>query len=464
MLKIHQKFIINFLALFVGALLVSSLISYISLKSIIENQTKEDLQISIQFMELGINNVDNLDDYVLKIHNKTGLRVTLIDNSGVVIAETDADKNSMENHSNRYEIMHANNEKYAYIIRYSKTIGADFLYAATKVMYKDNYIYIRLSKSLSKVMSDFYSLWANLAIIFIAIILLAFYISRIIGKRIFYDIDQITNYLNEISKKNYSAVIKTKYCYESLHISLLLKNLVKKLSNREKQKRKYTAKLRLMNKQRNDILSAISHELKNPIASIMGYAQTLQEEPEINSKIRDKFLEKISSNGRKISLMLDRLSMSVKLENNDLQLHETAFDLKPLCEEVATNLLSKYKNREIKVDVQPYLIYADKTMIELALINLVDNALKYSEREVELILNEDIISVKDKGIGIKEEHLEKVSSKFYRVQKNSWDNSMGLGLALVNYILKAHATSLKIESTFGVGSTFSFSIKNLLKK
>jgi two-component system, OmpR family, phosphate regulon sensor histidine kinase PhoR len=463
-LKIHQIFIIKFLLLFVGALLVSSLISYISLKSIIINHTKEDLENSIVFIELDLKNVDNLDSYVSKIHKRTGLRVTLIDNNGVVIAETNADKNSMENHSNRYEIMHANNEKFAYITRYSKTIGADFLYIATKVMYKDKHIYIRLSKSLSKVMSDFYSLWSKLAVTFVFIILLAFYISKIMSKKIVYDIEQITSYLDEISNKNYNAIIKTRHFYEFLQISLLLKNLVKKLSSREKQKRKYTAKLRLMNKQRNDILSAISHEFKNPIASIMGYAQTLQEEPDINPKIRDKFLEKISSNGEKISIMLDRLSLAVKLENNDLELNETTFDLKPLCEEVAANLLSKHKNRHISVTAQACMIYADKTMIELALINLVDNALKYSESEVELILNENTVFVKDKGIGIKEEHLEHVSGKFYRVQKNSWDNSMGLGLSLVNYILKLHGASLDIQSTFGVGSTFSFSIKSMLKK
>ncbi len=463
MLKIHQIFMIKFLTLFIGALLVSSLISYLSLKEIVLNHTKIELQNSILLIALDLEKIDNLENYATKVYNQIGVRVTIIDKDGLVIAETNADKRAMENHSNRYEIMQANQEKFAHITRYSKTIGADFLYVATKIEYKDSFLYIRLATSLSKVMSDFYSLWFKLAVTFVVIILLAFYVSKIIGKRIFYDIEQITHYLNEIANKNYGAFIKTKYCYESLQISLLLKNLVKKLSNREKQKRKYTAKLRLMNKQRNDILSAISHELKNPIASIMGYAQTLQEDAQIHPQIREKFLEKIVSNGRKISLMLDRLSLSVKLENNDLELNLTTFDLKILAEEVVANLLSKYKDRQIKISIDSCILHADKTMIELVLINLLDNALKYSEREVELICHENVISVKDRGIGIQEEHIEQVSSKFYRVQKNSWDNSMGLGLSLVNHILKAHGASLKIESTFGVGSTFSFSIKSVLK-
>lgn len=443
---------------------MTSLISYISLKSIIVNHTKDELQRSVVFVDLDLKNVNNLDSYVSIIHKRTSLRVTIIDNDGVVLAESNADKNNMENHSNRYEIMHANNEKFAYVTRYSKTVGADFLYVATKSIYKGRPIYIRISKSLAKVMSSFYYLWSKLAIAFFIIILISFYISKMMSKRIVLDIDEITNYLDEISNKNYNAIIKTRYFYEFLQISLLLKNLVKKLSNREKQKRKYTAKLRLMNKQRNDILSAISHEFKNPIASIMGYAQTLREDGDINPKIRDKFLDKITSNGEKISLMLDRLALSVKLENSDLEIDETTFDLKILCEEVISNLLSKYKKRNITLHAKSCIIHADKTMIELVVINLVDNALKYSDSEVEVTLDNSTIFVKDKGIGIKEEHIEQVSGKFYRVQKNSWDNSMGIGLAMVSYVLKAHKTSLKIESIFGEGTTFSFSVKDMLKK
>lgn len=76
----------------------------------------------------------------------------------------------------------------------------------------------------------------------------------------------------------------------------MLKNLAKKLRyNRDKQKRKHTAKLRLINKQQNDILSAISHEFKNPIAAIMGYAETLHDDIHLDPKIRQKFLDKILS-------------------------------------------------------------------------------------------------------------------------------------------------------------------------
>ena len=129
---------------------------------------------------------------------------------------------------------------------------------------------------------------------------IALIITSKISKRVSYDISQISNYLNEISNKNYKAVIKTQYFSEFLQISLLLKNLLKKLANRDKKKRKHEAKMRLINKQRNDILSAISHEFKNPIAAIMGYTETIRDDENININIRNKFLDKILSNGKKI--------------------------------------------------------------------------------------------------------------------------------------------------------------------
>jgi len=411
-----------------------------------------------------LENHENLDEYAHMLNKTTGLRVTMVDNKGVVIAESEVAKENMENHGSRYEIMQANSEEFSHIIRYSDTLFVDFLYVAKKIVVRNEPIYLRLSTSLAKVMEDFYSLWIKLALLFLLILMFAFYASKRMSARVLYDIEQLTNYLDEISNKNYKAIIKTKYFYEFLQISLLLKNLVKKLSNRDKQKRKYTAKLRLVNKQRNDILSAISHEFKNPIASIMGYAQTLEEDPDINPKIRAKFLEKISSNADKISKMLDRLALSVKLENNDLEIRASEFNLKTLAQEVAANLRLKYKEREIHVSIPEQMVKADKTMLELTLINLLDNALKYSQNDVYLSLQNNIVAVKDSGIGIKEEHIDKVTSKFYRVDKNSWDNSMGIGLAMVSYILKAHNSSLLIDSTFAKGSVFSFSIKEMIKK
>ncbi|HLD22313.1 MAG TPA: HAMP domain-containing sensor histidine kinase, partial [Sulfuricurvum sp.] len=270
-------------------------------------------------------------------------------------------------------------------------------------------------------------------------------------------------YLDEVSAKNYRAVLKPEYFREFLQISIMLKNLVKKLHNRDKQKRKHTAKLRLINKQQNDILSAISHEFKNPIAAIMGYAETLHDDLNIDPKIREKFLDKILSNTHRVTMMLDRLALSVKLENNDLSIKPSYFDIAEVCTDSISILQAKYPARIIHYNGGSKTVFADKTMIELIVTNLVDNALKYSEEDVTLTLSDNKISITDKGIGIAPNELDKITSKFYRVQKNRWDNSMGLGLSIVSYILKLHDSELRIESTLGIGSTFSFSLEKLIQ-
>lgn len=464
MLRIHQLFFLNILGLFVAALLIASLISFISLKSMIIEEGKNRLIQSIELLEPQIITSNNLDALAASIAKKAHLRVTVVNEEGIVIAESDTDKHKMENHSNRIEIMQAMSEPYGIAIRYSKTLKTDFVYVAKKVITKEGVLFFRLSMSLKGVMDHFYALWIKLLIAFILLVIIALVIAYNISKKARHDIIQITRYLDEISAKNYRAVLKPEYFREFLQISIMLKNLVKKLNNRDKQKRKHTAKLRLINKQQNDILSAISHEFKNPIAAIMGYAETLHDDLSLDPKIREKFLDKILSNTHRVTLMLDRLALSVKLENNDLSIKPSLFDMAEVCMDSISILQAKYSDRSIRYEGSSTTVFADKTMIELILTNLIDNALKYSEEEVTVSLTDTAISISDKGIGIAPSELDKITSKFYRVQKNRWDNSMGLGLSIVSYILKLHDSELDIKSTQGVGSTFSFSLANLIEK
>jgi hypothetical protein len=195
-LKIHQIFIIKFLLLFVGTLFVTSLISYIALKSIIIDHNENHLENAIILMELELENIEDLDSFAKLVHENTELRVTIIDDIGVVITESSADKARMDNHSSRYEIMQANKDEFSHITRYSKTLKVDFLYVAKKLSYQGKNIYIRLSMSLAQVMSDFYSLWSKLFLVFLVVVVFAFYISKRMSERIVYDIDQITIFLD----------------------------------------------------------------------------------------------------------------------------------------------------------------------------------------------------------------------------------------------------------------------------
>ena len=234
--------------------------------------------------------------------------------------------------------------------------------------------------------------------------------------------------------------------------------VLKDAKKREDIKQRYNAKLKLKNRQRADMISAIAHEFRNPIASIMGYSQTLQDDPEIPKPLQEKFLGKIYNNGNKIETLLARLILWNKFESKEASLHKSYFDVYRLANEVKNTLEESYKNRIIHLSGLPRSVKADRTLMEVVLKNLVENALKYSKETVIIQVDDDRISVIDKGVGIKSKEVDKVTKKFYRSDTNSWDNSMGLGLSIVKTILLMHQTKLEIESVEGKGSTFSFMI------
>ena len=242
--------------------------------------------------------------------------------------------------------------------------------------------------------------------------------------------------------------------FESINVKLI--GILRKIKKREREKRKYTAKIKLKNRQRSDMLSAIAHEFRNPIAAIMGYSQTLREDEEIPMELRLKFLGKIYNNGEKIEELLSRLLLWNRFESGEQKLQMSKFDIKPLAHEIASNLEDKYKNREIVVEGVALQIKADKALIEIVIKNLVENALKYSNEIVKIELLENQVRIVDLGVGISKENIDKVTKKFFRTDEHSWDNSMGLGLAIVKQILKLHGSVLRIESEEDRGSTFSF--------
>ena len=126
------------------------------------------------------------------------------------------------------------------------------------------------------------------------------------------------------------------------------------------------------------------------------------------------------------------------------------------------NLLQKYRDREIKIDIKDTMIKADRSMFDNLISNLIENALKYSDEEVLVKLVDNKLKVVDKGIGIQKEDIDNITKRFFRVDSLSWDNSIGVGLYIVKYILKLHGSYLEIESEPKEGSIFRFDITSMV--
>lgn len=227
------------------------------------------------------------------------------------------------------------------------------------------------------------------------------------------------------------------------------------MTKKEKQKSKYTDKLRLSNRQKDDIISAISHEFKNPIAVINGYAQTLIEDENIDPRIRKRFLGKIYNSGDKLTALIDTLRLSTQLDSKQQSLQVSSVKLYDTLLDSVESIKASYPNRDIIIEGdQDLTIQADPSLISIVISNLIENAFKYSEDEVYVRFDRKHLEVIDSGIGISKKELEHITRKFYRVQKNRWNSSMGLGLFITSHIVKLHGFKLEIESEEHVGSTF----------
>jgi len=268
-------------------------------------------------------------------------------------------------------------------------------------------------------------------------------------------INKYLSHLDKVDKIDYKARFFTQE-FEDINQNLI--KVLKASKKREDDKQRYNAKLKLKNRQRGDMISAIAHEFRNPIASIMGYAQTLEDDKDIPAPLQEKFLHKIYKNGTKIEALLSRLVLWNKFESGEATLHPTSFDIYTLAEEIKSTLEEKYPNREIIVEGASYTVEADRTLLDIVLKNLMENALKYSKDEIIVSIKDGNISVTDKGAGISSSDIGKVTKKFYRSGTHTWDNSMGLGLSIVKSILALHKTKLDIVSEENKGSTFSFSL------
>jgi signal transduction histidine kinase len=277
-------------------------------------------------------------------------------------------------------------------------------------------------------------------------------------------ITKIQKELTKIDEHLISLKISNKKTLMSREFVSIHSNLNRVLNNakkREADKQKYSAKLKLKNRQRSDMISAIAHEFRNPISAIMGYAQTIQDDENIPPPLRDKFLSKIVNNSQKIEDLLSRLTLWNRFESGETRLHISSFNLLTLLKEIKQNLEYKYSTRAIIIKnsyIDEVYIEADRTLFEIVLINLIENSLKYSKDEINVEIDSGYIYIIDRGIGISSEDIGRVTKKFYRSDIQNWDNSMGLGLAIVKTILSLHSINLEINSIKGEGSTFFFPI------
>lgn len=457
MLKIHQLFLRTYLAIFVAILITVTLSTYFWAKNLYLNQVEKNLIQNIDILSVILEDtkdINSIKDIIKDLSKKLNLRISIINENGQVVAESHKNIEDIKNHSNRVEIIEARNIGLGKDTRVSETLNKDLIYIAKKVSFNEEIYYLRMADYTNKITDNFKKLTFEIFIYISFFLIIAFISTYFISIKIQRETDSILYFLKEITNKKKPIFLQSNYTFEFYKIAKLLNKVAKKLSKKDEIKAKHTAKLTLANRQKDDIISAISHEFKNPIAIISGYSQTLIEDENLSQTLKIKFLNKILSNSNKMSQIVDKLRLTLKLQDNNHKLILNKVSIKKIVENSISDLKIKYKNREIKVLGVDKEINADEILIGIAISNLIENALKYSQEDVIIEINENSISITDKGIGISQENLENIFKKYYRATSNNWNNSLGLGLFIVKSILNVHNFKLEINSKIGNGSTF----------
>lgn len=216
-------------------------------------------------------------------------------------------------------------------------------------------------------------------------------------------------------------------------------------------------------KVKREFVTNVSHELKTPLTAIKGYVETMEETAD---ETNAAYLKIIRRHTERLINLVQNLSNLSYLENQYTELHRDDVNLN----ELATNVLAIFehpaKNKGLKLLIElpetPAVVTGDLILLEQALINLLDNAIKYTETgsvklTVRNLTDRVAISVQDTGVGIPQEHIPRIFERFYVVDRSRsrQTGGTGLGLAIVKHIVELHQGEVEVESTPGKGSKFT---------
>ncbi|CAN5436895.1 HAMP domain-containing sensor histidine kinase [soil metagenome] len=228
---------------------------------------------------------------------------------------------------------------------------------------------------------------------------------------------------------------------------------------------------------KNDFISNMTHEFKTPISTISLAVEVLNDSSVEKSKERvSNYVKMIGDENKRLSLLVENILQTAILDKGEFKLKIQNIDIHNLIEQTFTNIKLQVENKEGEItselSAENPIVNADRIHITNILFNLIDNALKYSNENPNIIVSTKndkegiFISVKDNGIGISKENQKRIFDTMYRVPTGNIHNvkGFGLGLSYVKAVVEKHGGSIKVDSELGKGSTFTlylpFEVKN----
>ncbi len=231
--------------------------------------------------------------------------------------------------------------------------------------------------------------------------------------------------------------------------------------------------LKVREEYRREFIGNVAHELKTPLFTVQGYISTLIDGEIEDEKIIEKYLKRAENGVERLIEIVADLDMITKLESSELKLDVTRFDIVEAFKDVFDMFELKAEEKDIalmfdKENYRKIFVKADKEKISRAIVNLVENSIKYGKPKgttevsfVHLTDNKLMVRVTDDGLGIDKKHINRIFERFYRIEssRSREVGGSGLGLSIVKHIIEAHDEHIYLESKIGKGSEFSFTIQ-----
>ena len=400
---------------------------------ILQKQVMDDLRTDCYLLET----TDFLNQGTVKSleNGSKEIRITLIDPTGRVLVDTEADTAKMENHQNRPEVEEARNSGEGSAIRQSDTLKKNTYYYAIALKNGD---VLRVARESHSIWSILYSALPMILLLIVFILVVCAVFSHFLTKSIIRPIEKMGSDMDHMSDEN---------TYEELRpfiqtIRAQHEDIIKNANIRQQ----FTAN--------------VSHELKTPLTAISGYSELIENGMATSSDIT-RFASGIHQNAnRLLTLINDIIRLSELDVTKEVEMEK--LDLYKLAQNSVDMLKMSAENRKVTLtlDGSACPVMANRQMMEELLYNLCDNAIRYNNAggrvwvTVQKREGRAVLEVKDTGIGIPQKHQERIFERFYRVDKSrsKQTGGTGLGLAIVKHIVAVHNAEIRLESEVGKGT------------
>lgn len=433
-----KKINIQFIMIAALAIVVTALSAMLVYYNILKEQVLGDLKAYAHVIELL-----NIDDLAVEIEKDPynpiddDLRITLIGTDGEVLYESLLNKDEMDNHNERPEIIEAREKGEGEAVRYSATSGTHTFYYAERLQ-NGNVLRIgRDSVSVNRIMVNTLVI---VLVIALCILFVCMGISHYLTKKLVEPIEKLATNIMLVDENNvYEEIRPFVNTIKEQHINII---------NNAQLRQEFTAN--------------VSHELKTPLTAISGYAELIGNGM-TGKEDTIRFSNEIHSNAnRLLSLINDIIKLS-ELDEADHQMEMEKIDLYKLAENCVQMMQVTAEKQGIKLTLQgeSTMIMANKGLMDEVFYNLCSNAIRYNKPGGSVTVTvgtkdeRPFLSVADTGIGIPKECQERVFERFYRVDKSRSKSTggTGLGLAIVKHIVAQHNAALCLDSELGKGTT-----------